>query len=426
MNLSPRISRALAWTVVVLTFVAFFGEGYLAYYSSNAGEGATSWSTTSFLSTAMGAAALLSFPVVGLLVATRRPENPIGWIMIAVGVSWAIANGTTYSDYGLNYHPGSLPLANDIAAISSSFWIAAISLSGTFLLLLFPNGHLLTPRWRWVARLAGFGIVVGTLSLILTPGKLGDAGYPHTTNPFGYSGLGGALDLLQITIILVPVTLLLAAVSMVLRYRRSRGVERQQMKWLATAAAIIALVYAVVETLSLSLTRHSANPGWLSTLQALAIASFGLVPVAIGFGVLRYRLYEIDVIIRRTLIYTVLIAMLAALYLGGIAILGAATRAVTGQSSAIAVTVSTLLVALAFQPLRTRINRRVERRFYRSTYDSEQAVRTFSTRLREEIDLDALSHQLVATVENTIQPRFVSIWLRSVTISERSPGKTEA
>ncbi len=199
------------------------------------------------------------------------------------------------------------------------------------------------------------------------------------------------------------------------------------MKWLAAAAGGVALVYGAVMVISaITSLQGGPAPGWVSVLENLSICTFALIPLAIGFGVLRYRLYDIDVIVRRTIVYAVLIAVLAILYLGGIALLGAATRALTGQSSALAVTVSTLVVAAAFQPLRARIQRAVEHRFYRKTYDADVAVQGFSSRLREQIELDALSQELVSTVQETVQPRTVSIWLRSVTIPERPAGTKEA
>jgi hypothetical protein len=165
--------------------------------------------------------------------------------------------------------------------------VPPIGLSGTFLILLFPDGHLLSPRWRWVGWLSVFAIVVGTVSLTVAPGKMGGNGYPGTTNPLGISSLPTVISIAQAAIILIPVCMALSVVSLVLRYRRSRGAERMQMKWLVAAAAAVAMIYAVVEPLSIALTLHSATPGWLTVLQYVALFSFFLVPVAIGFTVLR-------------------------------------------------------------------------------------------------------------------------------------------
>ena len=425
-RLSPRASRALAWGLfgLALAMVAF--DATFGVLGSTVEDAGSAWST-SFIGGLIFVLTLLAFPVVGLVLARRVPGNPIGWLLLAISICWGVALGTTYADYGLKYHPGAVPAANWVGGLTSSFWVPPVGLMGTFLFLLFPTGHLLTPRWRWVARLSGFMIVACTIVLLVHPGRMGDVGYPHTQNPFGIAAAGGDASVLQAVLVLVPVTILLSAASLILRYRRSEGIERLQMKWLAAAAGGVALVYGAVMVISaITSLQGGPAPGWVSVLENLSICTFALIPLAIGFGVLRYRLYDIDVIVRRTIVYAVLIAVLAILYLGGIALLGAATRALTGQSSALAVTVSTLVVAAAFQPLRSRIQRAVEHRFYRKTYDADVAVQGFSSRLREQIELDALSHELVSTVQETVQPRTVSIWLRSVTIPERPAGTKEA
>jgi hypothetical protein len=424
-SISDRTALWLAWSAFAIAVGLFAADMVMGVLTLSLHESG-SWASSNLVFGAAFVLTLLTFPTVGVVLATKRPRNAIGWLLLAIGVAWGIADLTTYSDYGLRLHPGSLPLATYVAPVASSFWLPPIALMGTFLILLFPDGHLLTPRWRWVARLSAFVIVFGPLALVTSPGKLADAGYPHTVNPLGISALDGVSGYLQISISLVPIAMLLSAICLVLRYRRSHGIERLQVKWLAAAAMVIAVTYAFVETLSLLVNFNGPTPTWLSALQDVALCSFGLIPIAIGFGVLRYRLYEIDVIIRRTIVYAALTATLAALYLGGIALLGAASRSLTGQSSAVAVTISTLIVAVAFQPVRTRIQGAVERRFYRGTYDVEVAVRNFSGRLREQIELEALSQDLLATVHNTVQPRSATLWLRSVTISERSPGTTEA
>ena len=407
------------------TLVLFAINAVYGYLGRNL-QADSSWSNNDLVLGALFGLAILMFPIAGVVLATKRPDNAIGWLMLAIGVGWAIGLGTAYAQYGLVLKPGSLPLANYVAAVSSAFWVPPICLMGSFLLLLFPDGHLLTPRWRWVARLAGFVIVFGTTMMILSPGKMGDTGFPDTVNPLGISSLSTVIHAATLTVVLVPVVIVLSAVSLVLRFRRSRGVERLQMKWLVWAAAFVAVSYGVAMALSLLVSFGSSTPPWLEHVQAASLSTFGLIPIAIGFGVLRYRLYEIDVIIRRTVVYAVLTVCLAVVYLAGIALIGAASREATGQSSAIAVTISTLLVAAVFQPLRSRIQRGVEHRFYRRTYDTELAVHGFTNRLREQIELDSLSHELLTTVHNTVQPRSASLWLRSVTISERSPGTTEA
>jgi hypothetical protein len=204
-----------------------------------------------------------------------------------------------------------------------------------------------------------------------------------------------------------------SAASLVVRYRRARGLERQQVKWLAGAAAGVASAYAVVVPLGGYVDPSSQDtPAWLSAAQTLSLLSFCLIPVAIVFAVLRYRLYDIDVIIRRTLVYAVLVASLAALYLGGVTLIGGVLRDVTGGSGAIGVTVSTLAVAGAFQPLRARIQRMVDRRFYRGRYDAARTLEAFSGRLREQVEIETVSGEVLDVVRQTLQPAHVSLWLR--------------
>ena len=230
----------------------------------------------------------------------------------------------------------------------------------------------------------------------------------------GIDALEPVLDPLRIIILVVPMMMVASAVSLVIRYRRSHGLERQQLKWLAAAAAVVAVTYLIVEPLSVAVNPGTDSaPEWLLIAQEIALISFALIPAAIGAAILRYRLYEIDVIIRRTVVYAMLVAALALLYLGGITSIGWLLRDVAGQSSALAVTVSTLAVAAAFQPLRRRIRQAVDRRFYRRGYDAQAAVAGFSGRLREQVDLDAIAADLVQTTQATVSPRTVSVWLRS-------------
>ena len=319
-----------------------------------------------------------------------------------------MADLTAYPDAGIHARPGNLP-ADITAVLASCAWLPAIGLTGTFLILLFPDGRLPGRRWRWVGWTSAVSIAVGTLTIVLTPGKLDQTGYPDTMNPLGVDALAGVLDPLRLIILVVPMMMVASAVSLMVRYRRSAGLERQQLKWLAAAAATVAVTYLIVEPLSVFLDPNRDDAAALLLVaQEVALISFALIPAAIGAAILRYRLYENDVIIRRTLVFAALVATLAVVYLGGIAAVG-------WPLSALAVTVSTLAVAAVFQPLRRRIQHAVDRRFYRRSYDAQAAVAGFSSRLREQVDLDAIAADLVDTTEATVSPRTVSVWLRSPT-----------
>jgi hypothetical protein len=211
---------------------------------------------------------------------------------------------------------------------------------------------------------------------------------------------------LSLTLVCIP----LSTVSLILRYRRSHGTARLQLKWLVSATAAVVIVYAVVITLSTY--PEGKAPLWLMVLQDGTIVSFCVIPFAIGAAVLRYRLYEIDVIVRRTVVYAVLVTVLAAVYLTGVTALGWIGREATGASGTLAVTLSTLLVAASFQPLRTRIQAAVDRRFYRRRYDAERAASLFTSRLRGQVDLEALNRELLGVINDTVQPAHASLWLR--------------
>ncbi len=407
-----RLSRAAAWAAFAVC-VALFGVSVgFGWLSRTLAGGDVSWSGGGVLATALFVVAVFTYPVAGLLIATRRPGNRIGWILLAIGLGWGVSNATSYSDYGLRLHHR-VPGATAVAALGSSFWVVPIVLTGTFLLLLFPDGRLPGPRWRPVAWLSGAAIVVGVLSEVLTPGDMTQAGYPGTRNPFGVSALGTVADEAKLGLILVPFLMVASAAALIVRFRRARGDDRRQIKWLAAAAAVVAVTYAVVELISVLVYPSSQHaPGWLLLSQGVALVSFGLIPAAIGIAILRHRLFDIDLIVRRTLVYAVLVACLAAIYLAGVYAIEAVVRSVSGSSGTLAVTLSTLAVALAFQPLRHRIQRAVDRRFYRAGYDAGRTLDAFSARLRDQIDLDTLSSDVLAVVGEALHPAHAALWLR--------------
>ena len=356
--------------------------------------------------------AAVTYPAAGWLIAARRPGNRIGWILLAIGAMWGMGFTSTYADYTLKLHHD-LPGGALVAAVGGAFWLPAIGVTGTFLLLLFPDGHLPGRRWRSVAWVSAAAIATALVYLVFRPGSLADAGYPGAQNPIGIDAMRPVLAGGWVAILVVIATMVVSAASLVVRYRRARGPERQQVKWLAAAAAGVAVVYAIVVPIGAYVDPSSQDtPAWLSAAQSISLLSFGLIPVAIVFAVLRYHLYDIDVIIRRTLVYAVLVAILAALYLGGVTLVGGLLRTVTGGSGAIGVTVSTLLVAAAFQPLRARVRRGVDHRFYRSRYDAIRTLESFSGRLREHVEIESVSGEVLDVVHRTLQPAHASLWLR--------------
>jgi hypothetical protein len=355
----------------------------------------------------------LAFPLVGALIASRRPHNPIGWICLAVGLFWMlnIMSGG-YGIYGLLASPGSVPFPAAIGSQGEWMGPATVGLLGTFLILLFPDGRLPSARWRPLAWLSGTVLALGTVANALAPGPLPDLG--GVRNPFGLEGypwMSGARDALNL---LLSVCMLASVSSLVIRYRRSGGEVRQQIKWIAFAASVVALGVsgAVVLGTFAAGTAGGTHPLLIGLLEDAITLSFAGVPIAVGFAVLKYRLYNIDVIINRTLVYGSLTATLVALYFGGIVVLQRFFVLLTGKQSTLAVVASTLLIAALFTPLRRRIQSYIDRRFYRRKYDARKTLEAFSAKLRDETDLEALSDDLVAIVRETMQPAHVSLWLR--------------
>jgi len=406
-----RARRGLATCAFALCVVLFLFAMTFGVLAKDADQ-SSSWSAGGLWGGLAYLVAVFTYPAAGWLLAARRPDNPIGWLLLGIGASWGFSATATYADYTVKLHHD-LAGGPVLAVLANGCWLPAVGITGTFLLLLFPDGHLLGRRWRYVAWTSAVAMVVGVTGLILNPGPLGDAGYPGVQNPLGVDALGSVLGVSWVAIFVVVVMMVASAASLVVRYRRARGPERQQVKWLAAAAAGVAAVYAVVVPVGAIVDPSSQDtPAWLSAAQTASLLSFGLIPVAIVFAVLRYRLYEIDVIIRRTLVYTALVVVLAAIYLGGVALAGGVLRSLTGGSGAIGVTLSTLLVAAGFQPLRARIQRAVDRRFYRGRYDAARTLEAFSGRLRDQVEIETVSGEVLEIVRQTLQPVHATIWLK--------------
>jgi hypothetical protein len=343
----------------------------------------------------------LTFTGVGALVVSRQPGNAVGWIFFVVGVLQAInLFGDAYSEFAVVTHPGSLPGGYGAAWMTEWNWAPSIGLLVTFLLLLFPDGKLLSPRWRWVAWPTGvaMAVLVAFAAVALWPERRDIALGLQANDPDVPSGV---VPVLAAAAGVLVFGVLACAGSLVVRFRRSRGMERQQLKWFTFAGA-----FAAAGGLGVFLPTESAWTGVLFFAAALS------VPVAAGIAILRYRLYDIDVVVNRTLVYGSVTALLAGSYLGLVLLLQVAFSPVTEENS-LAVALSTLAVAGLFRPVRNRIQALVDRRFFRRKYDAQRTLEGFAARLREEIDLDALRAELTGVVAETMQPAHVSLWLRS-------------
>jgi hypothetical protein len=357
--------------------------------------------------------AMLAFPVIGALVASRHPRNAVGWIMVGVGAGIALeAVLATYAHYALAVDPGSLPGGAVALALHQPMWVLVSGLPGTFLIMLFPDGQLPSRRWRPWAYFCALAIVVIYAMILIGPGSFEDTGYPGVRNPFGIAALAPVAEAVIAVVMLLPVAIAGCAVGLVQRYRRSSGQVRVQLKWLAAAGAVVALTYIALMTLNLPfVTTEQPTPRWVEVVSGVGIFTFVLIPVAVGIAILRHGLYDIDIIINRTLVYGVLTATLTGTYLVVVTILQDVLRPLTGESQ-FAVAASTLVIAAAFRPARVRIQALVDRRFYRSKVDARATLASFSSRLTQEVDLEALAADLVGVVNQAMKPVTASLWLR--------------
>jgi hypothetical protein len=414
--MSTRAASWLAWSLACLG-VASFVLAVILHIVTLPVRPPGSWGTGGISTPVWAILPFLPFLIVGPLIASSRPKNPIGWLSLAVGILWMLNNiASSYMLIGLRMaDPGSVPYP--VAVGSMAGWLGPTVglLFGTFLILLFPDGRLPSSRWRPVAWLCGLVIASTIVLTTLAPGPLSDL--RSVNNPFGLEGHPWVADLSGVVGLLFPLCLLISASSLILRYLRSGGEVREQIKWLAFAASVIALAIfvAVVQgTFFASGDGGSADPLWGKLLQDALTFSFAGIPIAIGFAVLKYRLYGIDVVINRALVYGSLTLLLALVYFGGVTATQALLQTLTDQQQLpqLAVVVSTLVIAALFNPLRRGIQSFIDRRFYRNKYDARKTLEAFSVRLRDQTDLQALNVELTRVVRETMQPEHVSLWLR--------------
>jgi hypothetical protein len=352
-----------------------------------------------------------AFAVVAALVVAKRPNNLIGWILAAVAIMVAaLPAGDSYAAYVMSTRGRPDALAVLGAWAQSWYWYLVISLVFIYLPMLFPDGRLPSRRWLWVAVPPGIATLATVVIGGLTDTLSGQNVDYRIENPIGIEGLAPVeeLPVFGALGVLLGVGILGALASVVVRFRRSRGIERQQMKWFLYPASFL-WMFLVVDYL----------PGIVGGLVFAAIVVGQ--PVAIGISILRYRLYEIDIIINRTLVYASLTVLLVAVYFAGVSTAQALLQTLTGQEERpqLAVVASTLAIAALFNPLRRRIQAFIDKRFYRKKYDAAKTLEAFSVRLRGGADLEALDAELVGVVRETMQPAHVSLWLRPDSAPQR-------
>jgi hypothetical protein len=395
--MSPRAALWLAWSMWALTLPTTILTLFFA---------ALNVPSSSFWDKVLLSVLILAFSTVGALVASRRPENPIGWLFLSGAFIWIVGELTLeYAVYALITATGALPAGAWMAWLGS--WARGIGwfLIVVFLLLLFPTGRLPSPRWRPILWAAVSYLAFFTLVIWLSPDS-GDFRLAFVRNPLGpdLEIMNLLVDVLYLTI---PLPLVAGGTAVIVRFRRSRGDERQQLKWFAYAVGVMILVFAIWFSFEVA--------GFVAVGSLVFTVPLAGLPIAAGIAILKYRLYEIDLIINRTLVYGLLTVLLAAVYVGCVVLLQGVLRTLTGQESQLAVVASTLAIAALFNPLRRRVQSFVDRRFYRRKYDARKTLEAFSAKLRDETDFEALNTELVGVVRETMQPAHVSMWLRPET-----------
>ena len=394
--MSRRTAIWLAWTMWALS-IALVGLGLLFHVLNLSYPSVHIFDY--WLESTVAAA---GFSTVGAVIISRRPNNIIGWLLNAAGFLLGLNHfSCEYAIYTSQAQPGSLP-GGQVAAWLAYWLFVPPSALLVFMFLLFPTGQLVSRRWRWFA---SFSVVAASIEAVSMAFSSRVTYLGPVPNPLGIDNLRGIDRMVEPFMFAL---LLLAASSMFVRLRRATGVERQQIKWFAYAAAVA--VSGQILGHSLFVVTHASWVQWAGVVPGM-VGVLGM-PVAMGIAILRYGLYEIDIVIYRTLVYGVLTAMLVALYFGAIVVLQRLFVALTGEKSTLAVVASTLLIAALFNPLRHRIQSFIDRRFYRRKYDAAKTLQAFSAKLRDETDLDALNAELVGVVRETMQPAHVSLWLR--------------
>jgi hypothetical protein len=419
--MSYRVAAWIAWSLCAVSLALVVVGLLLTVLGSST---AVTFYWTKWRDQAILLVAIIGAPLLGGLIASHRPRNPYGWLWCGLGLGaalWMFAR--TYYIFAMTVGAGSLLTRNLVLFVGAWVgWVVMVTLVPC-VLLLFPDGKLPSRRWRllmWPV------VAAGTVFLIAGLFASGLSPFAPIFNPFAVWGVIGEVitGIRDVGMRVFLITVIPAALSLVFRFHRAGGTERQQIKWLAYAAVLFGTIISIgvfgyEDLLSRRLSTLHVAVGFSRTLSTLLVAvGFAGLYIAVGVAILKHHLYDIDKVINRTLVYGSLTLVLAAVYLGGVVLLQYAFRTLAGEGSQLAVVASTLIIAALFIPLRRRIQGFIDRRFYRRKYDARKTLEAFSAKLRNQTDLDALSEDLVGVVGETMQPAHVSLWLRPDTASK--------
>lgn len=394
MTMSDQRLRRLALAIYGLSVFGLVTGTYLSI-ASNSGD--------PFFSVIV-----FTFPTVGAIVLSRRPRTNLGWLMLAMGAPFALPLDG-YADYALA-HGIALPGAGALLGIMNASWVPFIGISG-YLLLLFPDGHLPSPRWRWFAWLCGIGLATLALLIIFSPGPLEDMGHPEIQNPLGTSFVGALGDWIFAFVIFAPLIVVGGAVAIIQRLRRERDpVQRQQLRWLAWAAGLIAFLY-VIAFLPQAAFGGQAGDSWESVLGSVAACSFVLIPITIGIAVLRYRLYEIDVVIRKTVVVAVLAGFIAIVYMALVAGIGIFVGTRSRDIGVVAAAIAAALVAVAFQPVSRWARRLADRLVYGKRATPYEVLTTFGSNLADTYAAEDVLSRIARVLAEGVGAERARVWL---------------
>jgi signal transduction histidine kinase len=399
----------LAWLTFGATAVVFAVTVVLALTNEATDSGVVAQRDSATLGSIFLFLAWLSFGAVGLLIASRLPRNTIGWIFLAIGLCWELWwFGANYLQYGVVTRPGAVPSPALLGALTTWLWAPAIGLMGTFLILLFPDGKLPTERWRPLARLCVVALIVVSLTDLLQPGTFANIGFPGVQNPLGLDALAGVMKVLDVSIALIPICMIGCAISLIQRFRRSHGIARVQLKWLAAAAAAVAISYLVFLIVSIPFTSDPTPPVWAQLVSDITNLSYALIPFAAGVAILKHRLFDIDIVINKTLVFGALAAFITAVYVG--IVVGVGTIVGSGDKPNLALSIAaTALVAVAFQPVRERVQGWANRLVYGQRLTPYEVLTRFSRSLGALVSVEDVLPQIARHTAEGLGSELVSV-----------------